>query len=88
MLAAHLGLSISAVSRILNGSPAAHSIPVDVQARVFKVAKDLGYKPSVFARSLRSRRSYTIGVMVSKISEGYATLVLSGIEQSRGTSRL
>jgi LacI family transcriptional regulator len=81
MLAAYLGLSIAAVSRILNGSPAARSIPVEVQARVFKAAKELGYKPNVFARSLRSRRSYTIGVMVAEVSEGYATLVLSGIEQ-------
>jgi DNA-binding LacI/PurR family transcriptional regulator len=81
MLAAHLGLSIAAVSRILNGSPAARSIPPAVQDRVFKAAKELGYRPNVFARSLRSRRSYTIGVMVSEVSEGYATLVLSGIEQ-------
>jgi DNA-binding LacI/PurR family transcriptional regulator len=81
MLAAHLGLSIAAVSRILNGSPAARSIAPAVQERVFKTAKELGYKPNIFARSLRSRRSYTIGVMVAEVSEGYATLVLSGIEQ-------
>jgi LacI family transcriptional regulator len=80
-LAAHLGLSIAAVSRILNGSPAARSIPAGVQERVFKAAKQLNYKPNIFARSLRSRRSYTVGVMVSEVSEGYATLVLSGIEQ-------
>jgi len=81
MLSSHLGLSIAAVSRILNGSPAARSIAPAIQERVFKAAKELGYKPNVFARSLRSRRSYTIGVMVSEVSEGYATLVLSGIEQ-------
>ena len=74
-------MSIAAVSRILNESPAARSISIEVKARVCKAAQDLGYKPNVFARSLRSRRSYTIGVMVSEISEGYATLVLSGIEQ-------
>ena len=81
MLAGYLGLSIAAVSRILNGSPAAKSIPQDVQDRVFKAAKDLGYTPNVFARSLRSKRSYTIGIMVAEVSEGYATLVLSGIEE-------
>src|SRR5258705_1704375 len=32
------------------------------------------------ARSLRRQRSFTIGVVVPKISEGYAALVLSGIE--------
>jgi len=81
MLASHLGLSIAAVSRILNHSPAAKSIPKETRERVFEVAKELNYKPNIFARSLRSRRSYTIGVMVAEVSEGYATLVLSGIEK-------
>ena len=80
-LASYLGLSIAAVSRILNHSPAARSIPEATRERVFTVAKELNYKPNVFARSLRSRRSYTIGVMVAEVSEGYATLVLSGIEK-------
>jgi DNA-binding LacI/PurR family transcriptional regulator len=81
MLAGHLGLSIAAVSRILNHSPAAKSIAQSTRERVFAAAKELNYKPNVFARSLRSRRSYTIGVMVAEVSEGYATLVLSGIEK-------
>jgi DNA-binding LacI/PurR family transcriptional regulator len=38
------------------------------------------YRPNLFARSLRNRRSQTIGVLVPEVSEGYATLVLSGIE--------
>ena len=81
MLASHLGLSIAAVSRILNNSPAAKSIAPEVRERVFEAAKELNYKPNIFARSLRSRRSYTVGVMMAEVSEGYATLVLSGIEQ-------
>jgi len=32
------------------------------------------------ARSLRAQRSFTIGVVVPEISEGYAALVMSGIE--------
>ncbi len=80
-LASHLGLSIAAVSRILNHAPAARSIPQETRERVFAAAKELNYKPNVFARSLRSQRSYTVGVMVAEVSEGYATLVLSGIEE-------
>ncbi len=38
------------------------------------------YRPNLFARSLRNRRSQTVGVLVPELSEGYATLVLSGIE--------
>ena len=39
-----------------------------------------GYSANTVARSLRQKRSYTIGVIVPEISEGYSTAVLSGIE--------
>lgn len=82
MLAEHLGLSAAAVSRVLNASPAARSIPKGTQERIFAAAKAMNYRPNVFARSLKNRRSMTIGVLVPEVSEGYATLVLSGIEKS------
>lgn len=80
-LADHLGLSKAAVSRVLSGAPAAGSIPPATQARIFEAARHFGYQPNVLARSLRERRSSTVGVMLPEVSEGYATLVLSGIEQ-------
>lgn len=80
-LAGHLGLSTAAVSRVLNSAPAARSIPQSTQDRIFAAAKRLNYRPNLSARSLRNRRSQTIGVLVPEVSEGYATLVLSGIEQ-------
>ncbi len=79
-LAEHLRLSSAAVSRVLNGTPEARSIPKTTQDRIFAAAKELNYRPNPFARSLRNRRSQTIGVLVPEMSEGYATLVLSGIE--------
>ena len=78
-LAEHLGLSSAAVSRVLNGTPAARSIPQPTQERIFAAARELNYRPNLFARSLRHRRSQTIRVLVPEVSEGYATLVLSGI---------
>jgi LacI family transcriptional regulator len=79
-LAEHLGLSVATVSLVMNGSPAAKSIPYHTQARVRAAARQLNYRPNVMARMLRQRRSFTIGVIVPEISEGYAALVLSGIE--------
>lgn len=79
-LAEHLGLSSAAVSRVLNSAPAARSIPPRTQERIFAAAKELNYRPNLFARSLRNRRSQTIGVLIPEMSEGYATLVLSGVE--------
>lgn len=66
---------------MLSGAPAARSIPAATQQRILAAAELLNYQPNIFGRSLRNRRSFTIGVMVPEVSEGYATLVLSGIEE-------
>lgn len=79
-LAAQLGLSSATVSLVINRSPGAKSIPASTQERVRKAARELNYRPNLMARSLRQKRSFTIGVIVPEVSEGYAALVLSGIE--------
>jgi len=79
-LAEHLGLSPATVSLVINRSPSAKSIPHRTQERVLAAARELNYRPSFVARSLRAQRSFTIGVVVPEISEGYAALVMSGIE--------
>ncbi len=80
MLAEHLRLAPATVSLVINRSPAADSIPRRTQERILAAAKKFDYRPNYLARSLRAQRSYTIGVLVPEISEGYAALVLSGIE--------
>jgi DNA-binding LacI/PurR family transcriptional regulator len=79
-LAEHLGLSQAAVSFVINRSPAAKSIPHRTQELIRAAARELNYRPNHLARSLRQQRSFTIGVVVPEISEGYAALVMSGIE--------
>ncbi len=79
-LAEHLGLSPATVSLVINRSPAAKSIPPRTQERIRQAARELNYRPNFMARSLRAQRSFTIGVVVPEISEGYAALVMSGIE--------
>ena len=79
-LAEHVGLSQAAVSLVINRSPGAKSIPHRTQELIRKAARELNYRPNHIARSLRQQRSYTIGVVVPEISEGYAALVMSGIE--------
>jgi len=80
-LGKHLALSPTTVSLVLNGSPGAASIPKETQDRVFEAAKRLNYRPNFLARSLRSQRTYLVGVMVPELGEGYASLVLNGIEE-------
>ena len=79
-LAETLKLSPAAVSIVLNQSPGASSIPETTQARVFAAARDQGYRPNYLARSLRRKRSFSVGVLVPEISEPYAAEVMSGIE--------
>ena len=79
-LAEHLGLSKAAVSLVINRSPSAKSIPRHTQERIRAAARELNYRPNFMARSLRRQRSFVVGVVVPEISEGYAALVLSGIE--------
>lgn len=79
-LASILELSQSTVSRIVNGAATAHRIAKETQERVLHTAALYGYSANAVARSLRQKRTYTIGVIVPEISEGYSTAVLSGIE--------
>ena len=80
-LSEHLGLSPAAISRVLNGAPAARSIPKATQERIVEAARRLNYRPNVLARSLRRGHSMTLGVLVPEIAEGYTALVLAGLEQ-------
>ncbi|HLJ77256.1 MAG TPA: LacI family DNA-binding transcriptional regulator, partial [Acidobacteriaceae bacterium] len=81
-LAAHLELSPSTVSRVLNHRGGEFRIAPATQERVMRAAASFNYEPNAFARGLRKRRSFTIGVMVPEISEGYAATVLGGIEDA------
>ncbi len=79
-LAGLLNLSPGTVSRILNGQGTAFRIAEETQERVLHAAALYGYSPNTVAQSLRRKRTYTVGVIVPEISEGYSTAVLSGIE--------
>jgi LacI family transcriptional regulator len=73
-------LSPATISLVINRSPAARSIPPRTHERVLAAARQLHYRPNSMARSLQRQRSFTIGVLVPEISEGYAALVMGGIE--------
>src|ERR1700733_11328212 len=79
-LAERLGLSPATVSLVMNRSPVADSIPQETKDRVLAAAHKYKYRPSFFARSLRAQRSFTIGVIVPEVSDGYSASVMSGVE--------
>ncbi len=81
-LAAHLGLSPTSLSIVLNDAPAASAIPQETKDRIFEAAKKFNYRPNYFARSLRAQRSFTLGVIVPELSDGYSAMVLNGVESA------
>jgi len=81
-VAENSGFSSATVSIVLNNAPLARYIPDTTKARIQKAAQHLGYRPNLFARSLRGRRSHTVGVMVFDMTDPYCTLVLRGIENT------
>jgi DNA-binding LacI/PurR family transcriptional regulator len=80
-VAQHLGLTPGTVSAVLNDSPSARSIPEDTKNRIRAAAKELNYRPNFFARTLRNKRTYTIGVIAEEIGDPFGAAVISGIEQ-------
>jgi LacI family transcriptional regulator len=74
------GLSIATVSMVLN--KAARRIPLATQRVVEEAATKLGYFPNLQARSLRSKRTHSVGVLIFDITDPYCTLILRGIENS------
>ena len=76
-LAEKLGLSISTVSRALQDNP---NINERTKISVKKLAKELGYYPHALAKSLKKKKTRTIGVIVPEISHFFFSAVIDGIE--------
>lgn len=80
-LGEYLNLSPATISLVLNNAPGVRSIPQETRDRVIQAAAKFDYRPSFYARSLRKRQSFSIGVLVPELSDSYATQVLAGVEE-------
>jgi DNA-binding LacI/PurR family transcriptional regulator len=80
-LGEYLNLSPATISLVLNNAPGVRSIPQETRDRVTEAAAKFDYRPSFYARSLRKRQTFSIGVLVPELSDGYATAVLDGVEE-------
>ena len=72
------GVSISTVSRVINDSKPVSS---EVKEKVLAAIEELGYKPNEVARTLVTKKSYLIGVIVSDIGNSYVAQMVRGIEE-------
>ena len=80
-LAKHLGLTPGTVSKVLNNAKGAKAISEGTKARVRAAAHELEYRPNFHAQSLRTKRTYMIGVLVPEISDREHGLLMAGIER-------
>ena len=71
-------VSISTVSRVINDSK---PVSPEARRRVLKAIEDLGYKPNEVARSLVTKKSNLIGVIVDDIGNSYVANIVRGIEE-------
>lgn len=69
-------VSLATVSRVLNNP---EKVKPDTRDRVLKVIKELGYRPNAIARGLASRKTTTVGVLISDITRASVAEMLGGI---------
>ena len=72
-------VSHSTVSRALRNSPL---VNLDTAERIRRIAEESGYRRSAVARSLVTRRTDTVGVVVTNIADPFAAEVVGGIEEA------
>jgi len=80
-LGEYLNLSPATISLVLNNAPGVRSSPQETRDRVTQAAAKFDYRPSFYARSLRKRQTFSIGVLIPDLNDHYATQVLSGMEE-------
>ena len=76
-VAKRAGVSISTVSRVLNGTARVNE---NVKERVLAAIEELDYRPSRAARSLRANHSTIIGLLISDIQNLFFMDLIKGVE--------
>ena len=82
-VAKRAGVAPITVSRVINNSG---YISLSTRERVEAAVKELGYVPNTIARGLRSKRTHTLALVVTDITNPYFTLMARGVEDVAGNS--
>ncbi|MBT30605.1 MAG: LacI family transcriptional regulator [Thalassobius sp.] len=77
-IAEKMKISPATVSRALKDH---YSISKETTKAVKKTARNMGYLPNTLASSLRSNKTNTIGVLVSRVNRPFISSLISGIEE-------
>jgi LacI family transcriptional regulator len=78
-VAERAGVAVGTVSRVLNKHP---SVTAEVRARVEAVIAELGYQPDPFARSMRSKVSRLIGIVIPDLTNPFFAELVQSAERA------
>ena len=78
-VARRAGVSVGSVSNVLSGAAA---VKGPLRERVEQAIKDLDFHPNHAARSLKSRRTHTLGMVISDITNPFFPLLVRGAEDA------
>ncbi|MGI8908965.1 MAG: LacI family DNA-binding transcriptional regulator [Rubrobacteraceae bacterium] len=83
-VAERAGVSASTVSHVMNGT---RKVSDGAREGVLSAIEELGYRPNLLAKGLKTRRTFTVGLLISDIQNPFFTSVVRGVEDvalSRG----
>lgn len=72
------GVSVATASRVLTQN--AHPVRATTRQRVLKAAERLHYKPNLLARSMRTDRTHTIGIIADDLLSPFTPPIIRGIQ--------
>jgi len=78
-VARQAGVSVSTVSKVLNDRP---NVRQEVRERVRRIMAETGYRPSVMARALHTKRTQTLAYLVPSIENPFFSSVLRTVEDT------
>jgi DNA-binding LacI/PurR family transcriptional regulator len=78
-VADRVGLAPCSVSAVLNNTPASLAIPQRTKERIFRAAGELNYRPNLWARSLRTKRTRLVAAITSDIGHPKVARVVAGV---------
>ncbi|MHA4894161.1 LacI family DNA-binding transcriptional regulator [Pedobacter sp. PWIIR3] len=83
-IAEKVEVSVALVSYVLNGQAVARQVNKETAEKIIAVAKELNYVPNQIARSLKSQKTNTIGLIVADIKYRFTTGITSAIAAAAG----
>ncbi len=79
-IAEYVGVSRTAVSFVLNNKAKQMGVSPKLEKKILKAARELNYRPSLFAKGLKNQKSMLIGIILPHTTISYAPALLRDIE--------